>query len=107
MNTTSTVTQPTSFGHAFRHPSAFVPILMSLAALTLVLIHIARYGSGREADEGTAAHLWQLLMGLQLPIIGFFAVRWVPLHRSAGLAVLVAQLVAGLAAVAPVWHYHL
>jgi hypothetical protein len=107
MNTASTLTESTSFGQAFRHPSAFLPILMSLGALTVVLIHIAFYGSAREADEGTATHLWQLLMALQLPIIGFFVVRWIPQHRLAGAAVLIVQLVAGLAAVAPVWYYHL
>lgn len=99
--------QATSLGRIFRHPSAFLPILMSILALTVVLVHIALYGSAREADEGTVAHLWQLLMALQLPIIGFFVVRIVPQHRAAGVAVVFVQLLAGLAAVAPVWHYHL
>jgi hypothetical protein len=80
---------------------------MSLSALSLVLFHIAVYGTAREPDEGTAAHLWQLLMGLQIPIIAFFAIRWLPRSSRSAVAVLALQLMAGLAAVAPVWYYHL
>src|SRR5205809_7380937 len=43
-----------------RQPSAFLPIAMSLAALALVLGHIALFGITHEADEGAAAHIWQL-----------------------------------------------
>src|SRR5690242_15763622 len=100
MNATSTATDPTSVINTLRHPSAFVPILMSLAALSLVLFHIALSGTAREADEGTAAHLWQLLMALQIPIIGFFAVRYLPQHRSGAIAVLGLQFLAGVAAAA-------
>ncbi len=76
---------------------------MSCAALTLVLGHIAFYGVAREADEGTAAHLWQLLMAGQIPVIAFFAVRWLPRAPTQALLVLVLQAVAGLAAAAPVF----
>lgn len=107
MNMTLTATHRDTVRAAFRHPSAFIPILMSLVALSLVLFHIAMYGTAREADEGTAAHLWQLLMGLQLPIIGFFALRWLPQHRSAAMAVLGLQFLAGVAAAAPVFYFHL
>jgi hypothetical protein len=30
-----------------------------------------------EADEGTLAHLWQLLAG-QIPVLAFFAIKWLP-----------------------------
>ncbi|MDQ6720663.1 MAG: hypothetical protein M3003_07700 [Candidatus Dormibacteraeota bacterium] len=76
---------------------------MSCAALTLVLGHIAFYGVAREADEGTAAHLWQLLMAGQIPVIAFFAVKWLPRAPTQALLVLVLQAVAGLAAAAPVF----
>lgn len=76
MNATTTSHTPTRLAAALRHPSAFLPIAMLLIALSLVLFHINMYGSAREPDEGTAAHLWQLLMGLQIPIIGCFAIRW-------------------------------
>src|SRR5437764_7032364 len=86
-----------------RRPSAFVPVTMSLAALTIVVIHIIRSGVAREADEGTAAHLWQLLMAAQIPIIAFFAIRWLPQSPRSALPVLALQTVAALAALAPVY----
>ena len=86
-----------------RRPSALIPLAMSFAALALVLGHIAIYGGARQADEGTAAHLWQLLMAGQIPIIAFFAIKWLPREPTPALLVLVLQLVAGLAAAAPVF----
>lgn len=76
---------------------------MSLAALALVLGHIAMFGTVRQADEGTAAHLWQLLMAGQLPVIAFFAIKWLPRTPGPALLILVVQLLAGLAAAAPVF----
>ena len=68
--------QPTcSFGAILRQPSAFLPLTMSLTALALVLSHIAIFGAAREADEGTTAHLWQILMAGQLPVLVFFAIN--------------------------------
>jgi hypothetical protein len=84
-------------------PSALLPLAMSVAALGLVLGHIAIYGGARQADEGAAAHVWQLLMAGQIPVIAFFAVKWVPRRPGPALLVLVLQFVAGLAAAAPVF----
>jgi len=41
-----------------KRPSALIPLAMSIAALGLVLGHIALFGGARQADEGAAAHLW-------------------------------------------------
>ena len=86
-----------------RKPSAFLPVGMSLAALSVVFIHIALHGTARQADEGAAAHLWQLLMAAQVPIIVFFAIRWLPQRPKYGLAILALQAVAALGALAPVY----
>jgi hypothetical protein len=86
-----------------KRPSAFLPVLMSLAALATVLLHIARFGVGREPDEGAAAHIWQLLMAAQTPIIGYFAIRWLPQAPQQALRVLAVQLIAAWAALAPVF----
>ena len=86
-----------------KRPSALIPVAMSFAALALVMGQIAFFGVAREADEGTAAHLWQLLMAGQIPIIVFFAVRWLPQTPRPALLVLGLQAVAGLAAAAPVF----
>jgi len=96
-----------------KKPSGFVPVLMSLAALALVIGYVVtgphvpnlvtENGVTRE-DEGAAAHIWQLLMGLQLPIILYFAVRWLPLQPKAAFAVLALQFVTGVSAAFPVWY---
>jgi hypothetical protein len=60
-----------------------------------------------EADEGTAAHLFQILMAGQLPIILFFAGKWLPRHPKQALEVLALQAAAALAAMAPVYYFRL
>jgi hypothetical protein len=86
-----------------RQPSAFVPVVMSLAALATVLLRIALVGTAPEADEGTAAHIWQLLMVLQLPVIALFAIKWLRQSPRQALLVLGLQAGAALAAVAPLF----
>ena len=86
-----------------KRPSAFIPVVLSLIALTLVLVQLIVSGTARQADEGTAAHLWQLLMAAQIPIIAFFTIRWLPQSPRSALPVLVLQAVAALAALVPVY----
>ena len=61
---------------------------MSLAALALVLGHAAVYGVVHEADEGTAAHVWQILMAAQLPIVAYFMLKWLPRRPGESLQAL-------------------
>ena len=86
-------------------PSAFIPIAMSGAALAIVLAYAAMFGVARQADEGTAAHLWQLLMAGQIPVIAFFAIKWLPTQHKQALLVLAIQLGAAFAAMFPVWWF--
>jgi hypothetical protein len=88
---------------SLKQPSAFVPVAMSLAALVMVLGFLARYGAVHEADEGAAAHIFQLLMVLRVPIVGFFAMKWLPRAPKPALRILALQAAAGLAALAPVY----
>jgi hypothetical protein len=96
-----------SVGALVRRPSAFLPIAMSLTALAVVLGHIAIYGIAREADEGAAAHIWQLLMAGQLPLLAFFAIKWLPRAPRQTLILLALQAGAVLASLAPVYFLHL
>lgn len=80
---------------------------MSLTALTIVLIHIALFGHAREADEGTAAHLWQILMAGQLPVLAFFTIKWMPRAPRPALCILVLQAGAVLASLTPVMNFNL
>ena len=86
-----------------RQPSAFIPIAMSIAALATVLYHIAMFGIARETDEGAAAHIWQLLMAGQVPVVAFYAVKWLRRAPRTALQVLALQVGAALAALAPVY----
>jgi cytochrome bd-type quinol oxidase subunit 2 len=86
-----------------RRPSAFLPMAMSLAALGLIVAHIVTAGVAPQRDEGLAAHLWQLLIVAQLPVILYFAVTWLPRAPRPASLVLVIQLLAVLAAAAPVF----
>jgi hypothetical protein len=89
-----------------KHWSALLPLGFSVAALALVLGHVAS-GGVREADEGTAAHLWQLFMALQLPLIGLFAFIWLPRSPRPALAVLGLLIAAVLANLAVLRFYEL
>jgi hypothetical protein len=82
---------PQSFGSIVKKPSALVPLVMSLAALADVVVSIAIFGVVHETDEGTAAHIWQLLMAGQMPILTFFAVKWLPRAPRQTLYVLALQ----------------
>jgi hypothetical protein len=86
-----------------RQPAALIPIAMSLAAFFTVMFHIVIFGAAREADEGAAAHIWQLLMAGQMPIVAFCAIKWLPSDPRRALQVLAAQITAALAALAPVY----
>ena len=76
---------------------------MSLAALGIVLFHLVVFGAAPQRDEGTEAHLWQLLMAGQVPILIIYAVKWLPRTPRAALQVVGVQLGAALAAAAPVY----
>ena len=90
-----------------KKPSAFLPLAMSVAACATVLAHVVMFGVAREPDEGTAAHIWQILMVAQIPIVAFFAIRWLPRSPRQARLVLALQGGAGLAALAPVFWLNL
>jgi len=94
---------PNSILSLSKKPSAFVPMAMSLTALAVVLSSIAMYGVLHESDEGAIAHIWQLLMAGQLPILAYFVIRWLPRVPRQALYVMMLQIGAALAAMAPVY----
>ena len=102
-----------SFSTVIRKPSAFIPLGMSLAALGLLggayIFGLATGQGGlvRQPDENAMAHLWQLLMAGQMPVLAYFAVKWLPRAPKQTLSVLVLQAGAVLAAIAPVYFLNL
>ena len=78
---------------------------MSLIVLATMLIYIAISGVPvRQPDEGTAAHIFQIWLVLEGLMVGFFAVKWLPQMPKQALLVLMIQIVAALAACAPVFY---
>ncbi len=83
-------------GRLLRHPSAFAPLAMSAIVLSMMAVHLARFGPAPQPDEGTGAHVFQILMPMQLPVIAFFAIAWIPRDRVHALQVLALQVTAAI-----------
>jgi len=96
-----------SFGAIVRRPSAFLPMAMSLTALAVLGIAAISGALVPQGDEGAFAHIWQLLMAGQMPVLAFFAIKWLPRAPRQTLYVLALQVGAALAAMAPVYILHL
>ena len=96
-----------SLGTVMKQPSAFLPLAMSVSALAMVLGYVARYGGGPVHDEGAVGHLWQLLMALQMPIVAYFAFKWLPRAPRQAFYVLLQHAGAALTSVAAVFFFGL
>ena len=83
--------------------SARMPVVMSLGAIMLIGLQVVMHGIKPADDEGALAHLWQLLMVAQLPLIAFFACRWLRRAPRQALTILGVQLLALLTAALPVF----
>ena len=86
-----------------RNPTVFLPLAMSLLALGMVLVHFTIFGIVKETDEGTAAHIFQLLMVGQFPIVAFLAFRWLAIAPRQTFFFIVFQFVAALTAIIAVF----
>jgi hypothetical protein len=82
-----------------RQPSAWIPLAVSLAALAFLLGYVAVFGIVQHEDEGAPARIFQLVMLAQLPVIAWFAVRWLPKQPRQALVVLALQ---GIAWIVPI-----
>ena len=91
-----------------KKPSAWIPIVLSLAVLAMMLIYIAISGPPvHQADEGTGAHLFQIWLVLEMLTIAFFAISWLPRAPKQTLIILAIQIIVALAACAPVFYFNL
>ena len=89
----------------FHRFAAIAPFACSVLALLLVLTVLISGWERQLADEGAAAHLFQLLIAAQIPLIGLFLASAAPGGRKAALRTLAGQFAAlclpvGLAAAA-------
>lgn len=92
-----------------RRPSVFLPLAMSVAALVLVLGYVAVVGvaAAHQADTGATAHIFQLLIAAEVPLVAFFAIKWLPRAPHFSLSVLALQALAVIAALVPVYYFNL
>ena len=65
--------------------------------------YIGMHGAVGQADEGIEAHLFQLLMPVQLVVMAYFALTWLPRSPGRALVVLALQVVATIAVLAAVY----
>lgn len=69
-----------------------------------MLISFTMFGiPHRQADEGTAAHLFQIWLVIEVLLIAFFAIKWIPQKPKQGFIISAMQIVAALAACTPVF----
>jgi hypothetical protein len=87
--------------------SALAPLVLSFSAFILVLAAVATGWDVGSKDEGSAAHIFQLLIAGQMPIILAFLVTadWKRVMRVAGILSLQAAAIA--LAFAPVAYFKL
>lgn len=81
--------------------AAVLPLLFATLAFALAMANILA-GVSPQQDENASAHMWQLLMSSQLPLIGLFVLtaNW---KRPATLLILATQILGIAIACAPVW----
>jgi hypothetical protein len=90
-----------------KRPIAFMPLLISAGFLIAFLIGLAQGTLVRQPDEGTEAHLFQILMPLQALIIAAFAISWLPKLPKAAAQVLCLQSSGLIAVLVVVYFRHL
>jgi hypothetical protein len=83
------------------------PIILSLLAIALLgFVYVTGFERGLH-DEGAAAHTWQLLIGLQIPLIAVFVATADWSRPAAVFKVLALQVLLLIGAMLPVALMHL
>lgn len=93
--------------HLLRRPAAYVPIAMSFLALCVVLMAVLVFGAEPAPDEGTAAHLFQLLIAGQAPFVLWGVVSTIGAQPREAAVVLALQVLAAVVAFTPVFAWGL
>jgi len=104
---TRTMTYTGNVASLVRKPSGAIPIVMSGAALAVVLAAVAFFGARPEPDEGAAAHIFQILIAGQIPFLGWFAFYWLRRDFRSAASVIGLQVAAIAIALFPVWYFGL
>lgn len=100
-------TYPESVAALVRRPSSIIPILMSGAALAVVVAAVTFFGARPKQDEGAAAHIFQIMIAGQLPFLAWFASQRLRRDFKTAVIVIGFQIGAILIALLPVWYFGL
>ncbi len=77
-----------------KKPSAWVPIVLSLAALVAMLVSIAIAGvPARQPDEGVGAHFFQIWLVLETVLVLIFTAKWLPESPKQTILILILQII--------------
>ena len=91
-----------------KRPNAWVPILLSFAIVGMFWMYsVGVIPLDPAGDEGTAAHLFQIWLVLEVFLIVLFAVKWLPQNLKDASVILFLQLCGVIAGSFPVWYFHL
>jgi len=90
-----------------RRPLGFVPLLISGGLLLAMLLQFMQGTLVRQPDEGTTAHLFQLLMPLNAIVMVVFGAFWLPKYPKPASQLLGLQVSAFVAVLAVVHFRHL
>lgn len=91
-----------------KKPSAWIPIAIPLTFFAILLYRLVMFGPPvREADEGTLAHLFQLWLVLEVFMVSFFAIKWLPQAPKQALVILAIQIIAALLPISVVFYFNL
>lgn len=96
-----------NFKDLIKRPSAFVPILMSILAIIILLIHIMIAGVEEKQGEEIVTDVFEILIIWQLPVIIFFALKWMSQSFKNALIVLFLQIAVAAGAFCLIYHFHL
>ena len=86
-----------------KHWSAWLPVAIPIFLFVLVTRYLALHGLVSQADEGIEAHLFQLLMPVQLAVMAYFALTWLSRAPRLALPLLALQATAAAAVFAAVY----
>ncbi len=90
-----------------KKPSAWIPIVLSLAMLAYMVFYLANYGIVYHKDEGTPAHLFQIWLVLEIFMMAFFAIKWLARNPKQTLMILALQIIAALLPMSIVFFFKL
>ena len=78
----------------FKRPAVWLPLVISFIALLFIFSYVTIFGSNHHEDEGAPARIFQLLMFIQVIIIAFFTIKWLPQKPKQTIIILILQIVA-------------